>query len=76
MRGLTLSMKLFQTGGFVAAGVFCDTGVLGLISGLPEELDQNLSSPDEVFHTGHSRNSSYASQQSKVSGMTSSFTTT
>ncbi|XP_012693475.2 family with sequence similarity 102 member Ab [Clupea harengus] len=37
-------------------------------TGLPEELDQNLSSPDEVFHTGHSRNSSYASQQSKVSG--------
>ncbi|MBN3277498.1 F102A protein, partial [Polyodon spathula] len=38
-----------------------------LSSGLPEELDQNLSSPDEVFHTGHSRNSSYASQQSKIS---------
>uniref|UniRef100_A0A8B9LRL8 C2 NT-type domain-containing protein n=1 Tax=Astyanax mexicanus TaxID=7994 RepID=A0A8B9LRL8_ASTMX len=37
-------------------------------SGLPEVLDENLSSPDEVFHTGHSRNSSYASQQSKVSG--------
>uniref|UniRef100_A0A674DZS7 Estrogen-induced osteoclastogenesis regulator 1b n=1 Tax=Salmo trutta TaxID=8032 RepID=A0A674DZS7_SALTR len=31
-------------------------------------LEQNLSSPDEVFHTGHSRNSSYASQQSKISG--------
>ncbi|XP_069039556.1 early estrogen-induced gene 1 protein isoform X2 [Lepisosteus oculatus] len=39
-----------------------------LSSGLPEESDQNLSSPDEVFHTGHSRNSSYASQQSKISG--------
>lgn len=38
------------------------------VSGLPEVLDENLSSPDEVFHTGHSRNSSYASQQSKVSG--------
>lgn len=37
-------------------------------SGLPEALDENLSSPEEVFHTGHSRNSSYASQQSKVSG--------
>ncbi|MCJ8748582.1 hypothetical protein PDJAM_G00166470 [Pangasius djambal] len=37
-------------------------------SGLPEMLDENLSSPEEVFHTGHSRNSSYASQQSKVSG--------
>ncbi|KAI4877418.1 hypothetical protein NFI96_011714, partial [Prochilodus magdalenae] len=37
-------------------------------SGLPEVLDENLSSPEEVFHTGHSRNSSYASQQSKVSG--------
>ncbi|MBN3303590.1 F102A protein, partial [Amia calva] len=39
-----------------------------LSSGLPDEADQNLSSPDEVFHTGHSRNSSYASQQSKISG--------
>ncbi|KAL0965152.1 hypothetical protein UPYG_G00277450 [Umbra pygmaea] len=40
-----------------------------LHSGLPEEqLDQCLSSPEEVFHTGHSRNSSYASQQSKISG--------
>uniref|UniRef100_A0A8C7W0P5 Estrogen-induced osteoclastogenesis regulator 1b n=1 Tax=Oncorhynchus mykiss TaxID=8022 RepID=A0A8C7W0P5_ONCMY len=40
-----------------------------LNSGLPrEQLEQNLSSPDEVFHTGHSRNSSYASQQSKISG--------
>ncbi|KAG7314710.1 hypothetical protein KOW79_022013 [Hemibagrus wyckioides] len=39
-----------------------------LSSGLPEVLDENLSSPEEVFHTGHSRNSSYASQQSKVSG--------
>lgn len=38
--------------------------------GLPEVLDENLSSPDEVFHTGHSRNSSYASQHSKVSGET------
>ncbi|XP_023843062.1 early estrogen-induced gene 1 protein isoform X1 [Salvelinus sp. IW2-2015] len=40
-----------------------------LNSGLPrEQLEQNLSNPDEVFHTGHSRNSSYASQQSKISG--------
>ncbi|KAJ1077718.1 hypothetical protein K5549_011045 [Capra hircus] len=36
-------------------------------SGVPEEPDQNLSSPEEVFHSGHSRNSSYASQQSKIS---------
>ncbi|XP_043103739.1 protein FAM102A isoform X2 [Puntigrus tetrazona] len=34
-------------------------------SALPEEVDQV---PDEAFHTGHSRNSSYASQQSKLSG--------
>ncbi|TRY60593.1 hypothetical protein DNTS_026997 [Danionella cerebrum] len=34
-------------------------------SALSEEVDQ---SPDESFHTGHSRNSSYASQQSKLSG--------
>uniref|UniRef100_A0A4W4DZM7 C2 NT-type domain-containing protein n=1 Tax=Electrophorus electricus TaxID=8005 RepID=A0A4W4DZM7_ELEEL len=40
----------------------------GISPGLPEVLDENLSSPEEVFHTGHSRNSSYASQQSKVSG--------
>ncbi|KAG8512773.1 Protein FAM102A [Galemys pyrenaicus] len=39
-----------------------------LSSGVPEEPDQNLSSPEEVFHSGHSRNSSYASQQSRVSG--------
>uniref|UniRef100_A0A673WZ72 Estrogen-induced osteoclastogenesis regulator 1b n=1 Tax=Salmo trutta TaxID=8032 RepID=A0A673WZ72_SALTR len=39
-----------------------------LPSGLPEQLEQNLPSPDEVFHIGHSRNSSYASQQSKISG--------
>ncbi|XP_067294872.1 protein FAM102A isoform X2 [Pseudorasbora parva] len=36
--------------------------------GLNEGLEENLSSPDEVFHTGHSRNSSFASQQSKISG--------
>ncbi len=35
---------------------------------LPEEVDQGQS-PDESFHTGHSRNSSYASQQSKLSGV-------
>ncbi|KAH0615555.1 hypothetical protein JD844_004986 [Phrynosoma platyrhinos] len=39
---------------------------------VPEEPDQNLSSPEEVFHSGHSRNSSYASQQSKISGNCSS----
>lgn len=39
-----------------------------LLPGVPEEPDQNLSSPEEVFHSGHSRNSSYASQQSKISG--------
>nr|XP_060613762.1 early estrogen-induced gene 1 protein [Anolis sagrei ordinatus] len=43
-----------------------------LSAGLPEEPDQNLSSPEEVFHSGHSRNSSYASQQSKISGNGSS----
>ncbi|XP_026544931.1 protein FAM102A [Notechis scutatus] len=37
-------------------------------SGVLEEPDQNLSSPEEVFHSGHSRNSSYASQQSRISG--------
>ena len=51
--------------------IFCskpDTVGVCLYIGLPEVLDENLSSPEEVFHTGHSRNSSYASQQSKVSG--------
>ncbi|XP_035463297.1 protein FAM102A-like isoform X1 [Scophthalmus maximus] len=33
-------------------------------SGLPEEG----ASPDDVFHTGHFRSSSYASQHSKISG--------
>ncbi|XP_029371441.1 protein FAM102A-like [Echeneis naucrates] len=36
-------------------------------SGLPEE-GENVSSPDEVFHTGHFRSSSYASQHSRISG--------
>lgn len=40
--------------------------------GLLEEPDQNLSSPDEVFQTGHSRNSSYASQYSRISGYSTS----
>ncbi|XP_069774322.1 early estrogen-induced gene 1 protein-like isoform X2 [Narcine bancroftii] len=39
-----------------------------LSSGLTEYADQTPPSPDEVFQTGHSRNSSYASQHSKVSG--------
>uniref|UniRef100_A0A671Y9E1 Estrogen-induced osteoclastogenesis regulator 1b n=1 Tax=Sparus aurata TaxID=8175 RepID=A0A671Y9E1_SPAAU len=36
-------------------------------TGLPEE-GESVSSPDEVFHTGHFRSSSYASQHSKISG--------
>ncbi|XP_032434587.1 protein FAM102A-like [Xiphophorus hellerii] len=32
------------------------------------EPNQNQSGPAEVFQSGHSRNSSYASQQSKISG--------
>ncbi|MEQ2163404.1 hypothetical protein GOODEAATRI_029721, partial [Goodea atripinnis] len=32
------------------------------------ETNQNQSGPAEVFQSGHSRNSSYASQQSKISG--------
>lgn len=38
-----------------------------LTAGLPEE-GASVSSPDEVFHTGHFRSSSYASQHSKISG--------
>ncbi|XP_020325809.1 protein FAM102A [Oncorhynchus kisutch] len=38
-------------------------------SGLPEESDQTqAASPGEVFQSGHSRNSSYASQLSRISG--------
>ncbi|XP_062310829.1 early estrogen-induced gene 1 protein isoform X1 [Osmerus eperlanus] len=37
-------------------------------SGLPEESDLNQPSQGEIFQRGHSRNSSYASQQSKISG--------
>ncbi|KAK6306553.1 hypothetical protein J4Q44_G00234780 [Coregonus suidteri] len=38
-------------------------------SGLPEEPDQTqVASPGEVFQSGHSRNSSYASQLSRISG--------
>ncbi|KAM6965257.1 early estrogen-induced gene 1 protein-like [Aplochiton taeniatus] len=41
----------------------------GIISsGLPEETDINPMSTGEVFHSGHSRNSSYASQHSRISG--------
>uniref|UniRef100_A0A3B4YL94 Estrogen-induced osteoclastogenesis regulator 1b n=1 Tax=Seriola lalandi dorsalis TaxID=1841481 RepID=A0A3B4YL94_SERLL len=36
-------------------------------SGLPEE-GESVSSPEEVFHTGHFRSASYASQHSKISG--------
>lgn len=42
-------------------------------SGLQEGVEENLSSPDEVFHTGHSRNSSFASQQSKISGYSTEY---
>ncbi|XP_041755898.2 protein FAM102A [Coregonus clupeaformis] len=38
-------------------------------SGLPEEPNQTqAASPGEVFQSGHSRNSSYASQLSRISG--------
>ncbi|XP_069025093.1 early estrogen-induced gene 1 protein-like [Embiotoca jacksoni] len=36
-------------------------------SGLPKE-EESVSSPDEVFLTGHVRSSSYASQHSRISG--------
>lgn len=39
--------------------------------GLPEEAEC-VSSPEEVFHTGHFRSSSYASQHSKISGYSTS----
>lgn len=37
-------------------------------AGLLEDSEVNQPGPAEVFQSGHSRNSSYASQQSKISG--------
>ncbi|XP_050928680.1 protein FAM102A isoform X3 [Lates calcarifer] len=45
----------------------CVLPLCALTTGLPEE-GESVSSPDEVFHTGHFRSSSYASQHSKISG--------
>lgn len=39
-----------------------------LLSGLLEESEVNHCSSVDVFQSGHSRNSSYASQHSKISG--------
>ncbi|XP_077706937.1 early estrogen-induced gene 1 protein isoform X1 [Canis aureus] len=73
--GQDSSLQLTRKGGGTNNGTNSLTGsrppkarptILG--SGVPEEPEQNLSSPEEVFHSGHSRNSSYASQQSKISG--------
>lgn len=36
--------------------------------GLLEDSEATQPGPGEVFQSGHSRNSSYASQQSKISG--------
>lgn len=43
-------------------------------SGLLEDSEPNQPGPLEAFQSGHSRNSSYASQQSKISGNQSSET--
>ncbi|KAM9821637.1 early estrogen-induced gene 1 protein-like isoform X1 [Syngnathus typhle] len=37
-------------------------------SGFPEDPEGNACLPGQLFQSGHSRNSSYASQQSKISG--------
>lgn len=37
-------------------------------TGLLEDFEVNQPGPGEVFQSGHSRNSSYASQQSRISG--------
>uniref|UniRef100_G1S6X2 Estrogen-induced osteoclastosis regulator 1 n=1 Tax=Nomascus leucogenys TaxID=61853 RepID=G1S6X2_NOMLE len=76
--GQDSSLQLTCKGGGTSSGGSSTNSLTGsrppkarptiLSSGLPEEPDQNLSSPEEVFHSGHSRNSSYASQQSKISG--------
>ncbi|TKS84059.1 Protein FAM102A [Collichthys lucidus] len=58
-----------QTLGGIVEGprAFKPRQLSGRSSGLPEE-GESVSSPDEVFHTGHFRSSSYASQHSKISG--------
>ncbi|KFO19478.1 Protein FAM102A [Fukomys damarensis] len=77
--GQDASLQLTCKGGGTSSGGSSSTNSLTgsrppkvrptiLGSGLLEEPDQNLSSPEEVPHSGHSRSSSYASQQSKVSG--------
>ena len=43
-------------------------GCVALTPGLMEESELSLSPLAEVFQSGHSRNSSYASQQSRISG--------
>ncbi|XP_043421897.1 protein FAM102A isoform X2 [Leopardus geoffroyi] len=76
--GQDSSLQLTRKGGGTGSGGGGTNSLTGsrppkarptiLSSGVPEEAEQNLSSPEEVFHSGHSRNSSYASQQSKISG--------
>ncbi|XP_066500714.1 early estrogen-induced gene 1 protein isoform X1 [Hoplias malabaricus] len=46
----------------------CIPALRPMIPGLLEECDQSQFSTDDTFHIGHSRNSSYASLQSKLSG--------
>uniref|UniRef100_A0A2K6UDC0 Estrogen-induced osteoclastosis regulator 1 n=1 Tax=Saimiri boliviensis boliviensis TaxID=39432 RepID=A0A2K6UDC0_SAIBB len=76
--GQDSSLQLTCKGGGTSSGGSSTNSLTGsrphkarptiLSSGLLEEPEQNLSSPEEVFHSGHSRNSSYASQQSRISG--------
>uniref|UniRef100_A0A2K5RE47 Estrogen-induced osteoclastogenesis regulator 1 n=1 Tax=Cebus imitator TaxID=2715852 RepID=A0A2K5RE47_CEBIM len=75
--GQDSSLQLTCKGGGTSSGGSSTNSLTGsrphkarptiLSSGLSEEPEQNLSSPEEVFHSGHSRNSSYASQQSRIS---------
>ncbi|KAI1882455.1 hypothetical protein AGOR_G00250930 [Albula goreensis] len=68
---LQLDCKGEGTGSAPPMGRSLKTKSSALNSGLLEDPDQNLSSPDEVFRTRHSRSSSYASQHSKISGCSS-----
>lgn len=65
-KGESTDTKVQPPGGIVAGPRSLKPRLLS--SGLSEEGDQTVSSPDEVFHIGHFRNSSYASQHSKISG--------
>lgn len=64
-------MRDFEPQVFCLFGSSVKQVVTALVStGLLEDSEVNQPGPADVFQSGHSRNSSYASQQSKISGQT------